>query len=98
MDSLKSWVISDRATKLSLLVINFAVGILMGPTSAGIPYYVTFTLIYLCAVLYFDKGQTDISSPGFILGLLCTGLFGFIIGRLVSGRLLVDPFSNGSIL
>lgn len=95
---IRSIVVPSYFTELSLLIVNFSVGILLGPTSFGVSYFLAYTLLYLCAIIYVDRGKTSLSRPGYLLGLLCSGLLGFIIGRLVAGQFLRDPFSIGSIL
>lgn len=90
-DKVRDHYINPRYNELSMVIINFCVGVILGPTSLGLVTYLLFVVLYECLYLYLNKGKGYSANPFYRCGYLCAGIFGWIVGRYVVNRNDGDP-------
>lgn len=95
--NLQSFLLSPNNSAVAIIILNFTIGVLLGPTSFGLVYYLTFFLLFESIMIYLSKGKYN-WSPFFMLGYLCSGIFGFILGRLVDNQFTLNPLDPGNLV
>jgi len=78
---------SENSTEFNQLVFSFALGLLFGPMSWGIIYYVIFIIIYEIIVFYVTSGLEPFWRLISRISINSAALIGWMLGRwLVLGR------------
>lgn len=78
---------SNASTELNQLVFSFAIGLLFGPMSWGIIYYVIFIIIYEIIIFYITSGLPPTWRLLSRVSINAAALIGWVLGRwLVLGR------------
>lgn len=77
-------------TPEALLITNFCIGLILGPTSFGLLYYIMFLLIFEIIICWVTRaGQLNsLGLVQFRVFYISAGLLGWIIGRTVNNSVL----------
>jgi len=77
-------------TPEALLISNFCIGLILGPTSFGFLYYIMFVLIFEIILALVTQGgrKNPLGSIEFRVFYVAAGLFGWIFGRTVNSSVL----------
>lgn len=83
---------------LANIIINFTIGVILGPTSFGLVYYILFVLAYEILIMVLTQGSPSfITDPLYRLGYIAAGLAGYIFGRSVAFRYEIDPLDPNAV-
>ncbi len=86
---------SDSSTELNQIVFSFAIGLLFGPISWGLAYFIAFIIIYEIIVFYITSGLSPKWRFLARLGINAAAILGWIIGRwLVLGNTGFEWFAR----
>lgn len=79
-----------------IMMFNFIVGVILGPTSFGLLYYLMFLLLYEILVMILSEGGKKyiIGSVEYRLPYICAGFFGWIVGRTMNQIVLERQITN----
>lgn len=95
MDKIENLIVShyinDYYPPISMIIINFSVGVILGPTSLGLITYLIFVLFYESMIMITSRGKGYMVNPFYRCGYICAGLTGWIIGRYITNRNDGDP-------
>lgn len=89
--------INPSYNEFSMIIINFSVGVILGPTSLGLVTYLFFVLIYECLYMFLNKGKGYSANPFYRCAYICAGISGWIIGRYIANRNNGDPLAGGNL-
>jgi hypothetical protein len=72
---------NDSYTELSQMIAGFALGLIFGPFSKGIAYFLLFILVYEIALFYYTQDVTPSWRMEARFAISVGSLLGWIIGR-----------------
>lgn len=88
-------ILRTDQTPITILLMSFCIGIIIGPTSFGLLYYVMFLLLYEIVVLFLTQGGKKYRHGDtlFRVFYISAGLMGWIVGRTINSNVLENkPF------
>ncbi len=67
------------------LILSFVVGLILAPFSQGLLLWLVYVFVFEAIYIYQTNLHYCTQSTAVRLGVLCAGLFGFILGRTLVG-------------
>lgn len=93
------FLFDERYTYVANIIINATVGLVLGPTSFGLTYYILFVLAYEILIILVSQGRCfNLTNPTFRLAYICAGFAGYIFGRSIAFRFAANPLTTGNII
>ena len=82
---LKWWFCNERCTPVAQIIIAFAWGVLLSPWSSGLFALTIFIILHEILYYLFTHGDPKYYSVFIRTGVIYTSIFGYILGRTLSG-------------
>lgn len=88
---IKWWFCNQKYTPMAQIIIAMIWGILLSPWSSGLFALVIFIIVYEILFYVFTGGDPQYYSLFVRTGVIYTSIFGYILGRTLSGDTVCEP-------